>query len=90
LLYPEWNDCWLLFDSMDNENDLFVTLLRVPASTIAGTPTLGPFTLGVKMRAAARMVGSDLRSLYPGRKSSVPGFESGEYSPYAGAGRAEL
>ena len=31
-------------------------------------------TLGVKMRAAARMLRSALRSIYPGRKEPLPGF----------------
>jgi len=47
----------------ENLSDDDVTVLMVRAN--GGAQTL---TLGVKMRAAARMVGSALRSLYPGRK----------------------
>lgn len=46
-----------------------VTMLIVRAN--GGARTL---TLGVKMRAAARMLGSALRSVYPGRKEPIPGF----------------
>jgi hypothetical protein len=47
----------------ENLSDDDVTVLIVRAN--GGAQTL---TLGVKMRAAARMAGSVLRSLYPGRK----------------------
>jgi sigma-B regulation protein RsbU (phosphoserine phosphatase) len=47
----------------ENLSDDDVTLLIVRANGGAQT-----FTLGDKMRAAARMAGSALRSLYPGRK----------------------
>ena len=47
----------------ENLSDDDVTVLMVRAN--GGAQTL---TLGVKMRAAARMVGSALRSLYPGWK----------------------
>ena len=47
----------------ENLSDDDVTVLMVRAN--GGAQTL---TLGVKMRAAARMVGSALRWLYPGRK----------------------
>jgi len=47
----------------ENLSDDDVTVLIVRAN--GGAHTL---TLGVKMRAAARMAGSALRSLYPGRK----------------------
>ena len=47
----------------DNLSDDDVTVVMVRAN--GGAQTL---TLGVKMRAAARIVGSALRSLYPGRK----------------------
>ena len=47
----------------ENLSDDDVTVLIVRAN--GGAQTL---TLGVKMRAAARMAGSALRSLYPGRK----------------------
>jgi serine phosphatase RsbU (regulator of sigma subunit) len=57
----------------ENLSDDDVTVLIVRAN--GGAQTL---TLGVKMRAAARMVGSALRSLYPGRKELRSGFESGE------------
>ena len=47
----------------ENLSDDDVTVLIVRANGSAQT-----LTLGVKMRAAARMVGSALRSLYPGRE----------------------
>lgn len=50
-----------------------VTMLIVRAN--GGAQTL---TLGVKMRAAARMLGSALRSIFPGRKEPLTGFESGK------------
>jgi len=52
----------------ENLSDDDVTMLIVRAN--GGAQTL---TLGVKMRAAARMLGSALRSIYPGRKEPLPG-----------------
>jgi len=53
----------------ENLSDDDVTMLIVRAN--GGAQTL---TLGVKMRAAARMLRSALRSIYPGRKEPLPGF----------------
>lgn len=50
-----------------------VTMLIVRAN--GGAQTL---TLGVKMRAAARMLGSAIRSIFPGRKEPLTRFESGK------------